>query len=141
MARRNANNTIDNTWYDLLESKVYNKVSKRIRTEIGTEVFCTTDEINVSEAEFPAVWIHELEYFERGMDLTNISINAVLYSMQIDVFAATKAESRKIMKYAVAAMKDLNFNITTMPISMQMGADLYHTVARFRRMIGAGDKI
>ena len=128
-------------WYDLLESKIYNKVAKRIEKENGSEVFCTTDEVNVSETEFPTVWVHELEGIERGMDLTNQTINALLYNMQIDIYAKTKAEAKKLMRYSVTAMKSLMFNITAMPIVLQDSPDVFHTVCRFRRMIGGGDKI
>lgn len=138
MGRKNINT---NEWYDLLESKIYNKVAKRITKENGSDVFCTTDEVNIADTEFPTVWVHELEYPERGMDLTNTSINAVLYNMQIDVYSKDKAESKKIMRFAVSEMKELCFNVISMPLTMQIGADLYHTVARFRRMIGGGDKI
>ena len=128
-------------WYDLLETKIYNKVAKFIEKENGSEVFCTTDGTNVSETEFPTVWIHELEGVERGMDLTNVTLNAVLYSIQIDVFAKTKAEAKKLMRFAMAEMKALMFNTTSMPLILQDGPDVFHSVARFRRLFGGGDKI
>lgn len=130
-----------NDWYSLIESKIFSKVSRGIEREYGSEIFCTTDEASVSGAEFPCVYIHELEGIERGMDLTNTTINAVMYSMQIDVFATSKAESKKILKFATNEMKALMFNITSMPLIMQDSVDVYHSVARFRRMYGAGDKI
>ena len=128
-------------WYDLLETKIYNKVAKFIAKENGSEVFCTTDEVNVSETEFPTVWIHELEGLERGMDLTNMTLNAVLYSVQIDVFSKTKSEAQRLMRYATASMKTMMFNITSLPLTFQDSPDVYHSVARFRRVIGGGDAI
>ncbi len=132
-------NLID--WYDQIETTVYNKVAKYIEKENGEPVFCTVDEVNVSETEFPTVWIHELEGVERGQDLTNITINAVLYNMQIDIFAKTRAEAKKLMRYAVAEMKALEFNITAMPLVLQNNPDIFHAIARFRRHYGGGDKI
>lgn len=130
-----------NEWYDLLESKIYTKVSKGIEREVEGDVFCTTDEVNVADTEFPCVYIHELEGLERWQDLTNTTINGVLYSMQIDVFATSKAEAKRIMRFAVGEMKALMFNITSMPLTVQENADIFHTVARFRRVFGNGDKI
>ncbi len=128
-------------WYDQLETTFYNKVARYIEKENGEAVFCTTDEVNVSETEFPTVWIHELDGIERGQDLTNQTINAVMYAMQIDVYAKTKAEAKKLMRYAVAEMKTLLFNVSAMPRVFQDNPDIFHAVGRFRRMIGGGDKI
>ena len=130
-----------NTWYDLLESKIFSKVANYIEAENEAEVFCTTDEVNVTETEFPAVWIHELEPVEQGQDLTNETVNAVLYSMQIDVYAHDKNEAKKLMRFALAEMKALRFNVTTVPLTIQLGADVYHTVSRFRRVIAGINEV
>lgn len=130
-----------NAWYDQLESKIFNKVADYIDSESGEDVFCTTDEVNVLDTDFPCVWIHELEYVERGQDLKNVTLNGVLYTMQIDVYALDKSEAKKLMRFAVAKMKALKFNVPAMPITMQISADVYHTVARFRRVIGGLDTI
>lgn len=102
---------------------------------------CTTKNENGLPAEFPTLYLHELTPIERGQDLTNETINAVLSTIEIQVWTnTTEDECRKILGEATAQMKTLQFNIIEMPL-VQVNDKIAWGVIRCRRMIGNADQI
>lgn len=126
-------------WYSYIEATIYNKVSKGVKAVYGNTLNTTSESVDPTNAVFPTLYIHELEPVERGQDLDNTTVNAILCTIQADVFTHTKADCTKILRLTTAQMKLLRFNVPAMPIAIQESADVWHGVVRFRRIIGNGD--
>lgn len=130
---------MNEAWFSKIESRVFTIFKKRMREEFPN-VFYTTANEKVVESKFPCVYLHELEQLEQGRDLDNVTVNAVLSTIQIQVFTKTAAENKDIMTEAVLQMKKLRFNVAAMPIYTSEGdKTIFLSVARFHRMLGAGD--
>lgn len=131
---------MDNSWYLQVQSKVFTQVQYMMNKKYP-KLNCTTKNENGLPAKFPTLYLHELEPIERGMDLTNETVNAVLSTIEIQVWTnTTEDDCRKIMSEAVTQMKKLSFNIIALP-EIQMNDKIAWGVMRCRRMIGNGDKI
>ena len=102
---------------------------------------CTTKSENGLPAEFPTLYLHELEPIERGQDLTNETVNAVLSTMEIVIWTnTTEDDCRKMLAEAVNQMKHLQFNIIGMPVVVT-NDKISRGVIRCRRLVGNGDKL
>lgn len=127
-------------WYMQIQSKVFTQVQYMMKKKYPT-LKCTTKNENGLPASFPTMFLHELEPIESGQDLTNESVNAVLSTIEIQVWTnTTETECRKIISEAVTQMKALQFNIIAMPV-VQINDKIAWGTIRCRRMIGNGDKI
>ena len=135
---------MNNSWIFDIENIIFTKVKKVVSDELSGKYpklkFTTTDNASGSPT-FPCVYIHELPGVERGGDLENKSINAVLYTMQIDVFAnSSQEDAKRVMRSVVLAFKELGFTIYQMP-EFKNESSIYRQVVRVRRLIGNGDSL
>ena len=131
---------MDNTWFLQIQSKVFTQIQYMMKKKYPA-LNCTTKSENGLPAEFPTLYLHELEPIERGQDLTNETVNAVLSTMEIVVYTnTTEDDCRKIMTEAVEQMKSMYFNIIAMPIVVT-NDKISRGVMRCRRMVGNGDKL
>ena len=132
-----------NDWFSQIESKVFTQISYML-SERSDAPFPKLKCTSVSQNEityFPTLYLHELQPVEAGMDLTNESVNAVLSTIEIQVWTNTKElDCRNILSAAILEMKQMGFNVTMFP-SITTDSKIRWGVARFRRMIGAGDGI
>jgi len=129
---------MDNNWYMQIQSKVFTRIQYMMQKKYP-KLECTTKNENGLPAKFPTLFLHELTPIERGMDLENKTINAVMCTIEIQVWTnTTEDDCRKIIADAVSQMKDLQFNVIELPV-VQMGDKIAWGVARCRRMIGNGD--
>lgn len=130
-------------WFSKIESNVFTQIEYMLASRKDApfpKLKCTT----VSQNEityFPTLYLHELQPVEAGMDLTNESVNAVLSTIEIQVWTNTKElDCKNILSAAILEMKQMGFNVTMFP-SITTDSKIRWGVARFRRMIGAGDGI
>ena len=131
---------MDNTWYMQIQSKVFTQIQYMMKKKYA-KLKCTTKNENGMPAEFPTLYLHELEPIERGQDVTNETVNAVLSTVEIQVWTnTTEDDCRKIMAEAVDQMKKLQFNIIAMPV-IKTNDKISWGVMRGRRMVGNGDKL
>ena len=105
---------MDNNWYMQIQSKVFTQVSYMMKKKYPS-LNCTTKNENGLPATFPTLYLHELAPVEQGQDLTNETVNAVLSTIEIQVWT----------------------NTTETEVSDKIAWG----VIRCRRMIGNGDKI
>lgn len=133
----------DETWFSKLESKVFSQVEYMLATRTDApfpNMKCTT----VSQNEvttFPTLYLHELQPVEAGMDLTNETVNAVLSTIEIQVWTnTTELDCKNILAAAIVEMKRMGFNVTMFP-SITTNSKIRWGVARFRRMVGAADDL
>lgn len=132
---------VDDRWFSQIESRIFTLVSYRVRKALEDDfpsIKCTTEGQSTSKPYFPTWYLHELQPLEVGQDLENTTVNAVMETIEIVVYAKTKSDASKIMTETIIQMKALAFIITMMPITSSDG-NVYSSVARFRRLIGSGD--
>ena len=129
-------------WAFELENKLYSlikyKATKELIEDFPNITFTSTDKAS-EVATFPTVYIHELPAMEVGNDLSNETINAVLETIQVDVYTnSTQKDAKDVMMVIASIMKSLRFDIGMMP-EFNNGSAYYRTTARFSRVIGSGD--
>lgn len=130
-------------WMIDLEPKLFaiikSKALPRLIKDFPKIKFTSSDSNFSSTANFPCVYIHTLPGTEIGTDLTNESINGVLYSMQIEVYTdSSQTDARKVMGVIVGVLKELRFTINSIPEFDNL-SNVYRQIVRCRRIIGAGD--
>lgn len=129
-------------WTSDLTSIVFTRLktqfSSTIKNKYPDLYFTNSDKVQ-NNPKFPTVYLHENGSIEQGQDLDNTGINAVLATFQVDVIdSQSQTRVNEVMDEVVRVMKSMRFSITSMPGYQNTDRD-YRSVARFRRMIGAGD--
>lgn len=101
---------------------------------------CTTKSQNTI-TQFPTLYLHELQPVELGEDLVNDGVNAVLSTMEIQVWSnVSETECKAIIADAVLEMKRFGYSVTMFP-DVRTDNKIAWGAARFRRVIGAGDSL
>ena len=130
-------------WFAEIESNVFTQVSYMLveRTDAPyPELNCTTVSQN-TVVRFPTLYLHELQPVEAGNDLLNESVNAVLSTIEIQVWSnVSEKDCKDIITAAVLEMKRLGYNVTMFP-SVQTDSKIAWGAARFRRMVGSCDSL
>lgn len=131
-------------WFSKIESTVVTQVSYMLKDRDKApfpNLECTSVNENVNPAELPCLLLHELEPVERGQDLDNANINAILHTMEGQVWTnAGQTECKNILTAAITEMKRLRYNIIMLP-TVKTESGISWGVFRARRMIGANDKL
>lgn len=124
-------------------SRIRNEFPKTIKVNNKT-IQMTDDNFSTvgssgTPAVFPFVYVKLLPGVEQGQDIEGTSINAGLFTFQIDV-TDNQSQSRatKVMNEVVKIMKSMRFSVIAMP-SFDDTKDTHRSTARFRRTIGASD--
>lgn len=135
-------------WYANIGNTIYSYV-KHVMTNVKgwgqKKLYCTPDlgltavDEDGTPKNFPTLYIHELTPVEKGNDLTNETVNAVMCSIELIAYAKTKDECLELISDATECMKALRFNATMIPLT-ELTGDYFTSIARFRRMVGSGDK-
>lgn len=121
-------------------SRIKNKYPARLKTMFPNTNFTTSDRV-ADDPQFPTIYVHEMSSVEKGNDLENTTINAVLSTFQIEVYDNESMDNARIvMNNVVETMKSMGFSIVSMP-EFKNSQSVYRRVARFRRMIGSGDTL
>lgn len=130
-------------WFAEIESNVFTQVSYMLaeRTDAPyPDLNCTTVSQNTM-VHFPTLYLHELQPVEAGNDLVNESVNAVLSTIEIQVWTnVSEKDCKDIITAAVLEMKRLGYNVTMFP-SVQTDSKIAWGAARFRRMVGSCDSL
>lgn len=88
---------------------------------------------------FPYITFVELPGQERGRDLEASTINAALFSFQVDVYDNSKENTTKeCMEAIVKIMKSMMFEAKTLPAPDSRPQE-YRSTARFSRVISKND--
>ncbi len=119
-------------------SRIKNKYPSSLKTKYPNTLF-TTDDRDLSKPSFPTVFVHEISSREQGNDLENLTINAILLTIQVDVYDnAKKSNAKEVMDYVCNTMKSMGFSIINCP-EFKSSDSVYRQTARFRRMVGSCD--
>lgn len=129
-------------WYADIESAVFSYNEYFLTKTPGAEfpgLFCTTNDKNTNFASFPCLMVKEISQEEIGNDLDNSTVNAVRSTFECRAYALSDDECRRITVAQSKLMKALRFNAVMLPEHSQEG-ETHVSIARYRRVIGAGDK-
>lgn len=130
-------------WFAEIESKVFTQVTYMLSEREDApypELKCTTASQN-TVVNFPTLYLHELQAVEAGNDLHNTSVNAVVSTIEIQVWSNESGKKCKdILTSAIVEMKRLKYNVTMFP-DIITDKSIAWGVARFKRMVGSGDTI
>lgn len=129
-------------WTSDIESMVFTRIkakgNKALKSKYPNIYFTTSDKAQTNP-KFPTVYLHEVGSIEQGMDLENTEINAVLNTIQVDVFDNESQERvKEVMSNIVKTMKSMRYTVISLP-EFQNTSSTYRQTARFRRMIGKQD--
>lgn len=131
-------------WYSQIESTVFTIVQYNLKTKTSApfpNLTCTTTSSSETPSKFPTLYLHELNPLEQGQDLENNEINAIMHSIEIQVFSnKSETEVRNIMASAIAEMKKLRYSVTLFPDPTTTNK-VSSAVARFRRVIARGETL
>lgn len=131
-------------WYMMIPLMVFTKIKSDFSQEIKNAYGITDKNFSTvgssdTPAVFPFVYVQTLPALERGQDMEGSTVNGALFSFQIDVYSnKTQAEARKVMSEIARLMKEMHFEIVSMP-SFQNANDVHRMTARFSRIFGADD--
>ena len=134
------------TWYSEIESTIYTHLQHVLVEVVDApypELNCTTS--NRSESlenisDFPNLYVHLLPPAELGNDLTNVTVNGIRATFELQVYSdKSESECREIMTACIQEMKKLCFNVSMFPDPQTASEKKYYALARFTRVIGAGD--
>lgn len=130
------------TWYSKIEGQVFSQIQYMLKDRENAPfptLNCTTVNENPNPADFPCLYLHELDPIERGNDLYNDSVNAVLHTIEVQVWTNEGQTSCKnIINTAVLELKRLRYNIIMLP-TVKTSSGISWGVLRARRIIGSAD--
>lgn len=133
-----------NDWATDLESTVTALVKAKSLPQLQkkySKIRITDEGENSGSAVFPTVYIHLLSPTEQGQTLDGQTINALLATFQVDVTTNTsKSDCRKVMATVMNVFKEMRFQGKSLP-ETSINNKIYHSVARFSRVIGANDRL
>lgn len=134
----------DSTWFLDNESRIYTLIKSKTYDDLKKKypkiTFTTSSEIQ-TEPKFPSVYIHELQPSERQQTLAGDYIGSVETTFEVRVTVNTqKTDCVKVLKPILQEFKNMRFNLVSVtPPTSQ--ANMFYTVARFRRILGSGETL
>lgn len=130
-------------WFAQIEGSVFTQIAYMLseRDEAPyPDLKCTTVSQN-TVVNFPTLYLHELQAVEAGNDLYNSAVNAVISTIEIQVWSnENEKKCKDILSTAIVEMKKLRYNVIMFP-DVVTDRNIAWGVARFRRMIGSDDTI
>ena len=141
---------VDNTWAYENETKVIGILNSyaipRLRKKFPNMkwqegVTITNLESRLSTPTFPTIYVHEMPGKEQGQTLDGQYINGVLTTFEVQTFTNVQQSDAKLMIAIVSdVFKEMRFECIAMPEFKSEGT-VYRSVARFRRTLGANDRL
>lgn len=134
-------------WVFDIESKIYTIVKTRLVKALSTtypKLLVTQEQKLNDEVQLPSIYIKMLDSPEIGADLDNSNVNAMLVTFETHITVSKDMELtglRRISASVLEQFKKLRFNMVTRGEIVRETSDTYKSIARFRRVIGAGEEI
>ena len=131
-------------WTDRISSVVFTRIKNEFSSTIKKnykmkdENFSTVGSSD-TPAVFPLVYIQLLPSAETGQDLEGTTINAGLFTFQIEVTDnQTQARAKDVMSEVKRIMKSMRFTVQCTP-TLEDTKDTHRAIMRCNRIIGSGD--
>lgn len=130
------------TWYSQIESSIFTYLQYMMKNRQNApypRLNCTTKSQSTKPSEFPTLYIHNLNPVEMAQDLENDEVNALLSTIEIQVFSnVSEKEANDIMTTAISLMKENRWNVTMFP-DPQTSDKISYAIARFRKLVTESD--
>ena len=131
-------------WTDMISSNVFTRIKNEFSStlkgnyKMKDENFSTVGSSD-TPAVFPFVYIQLLPSAEAGQDLEGKTINAGLFTFQIEVTDnQTQARTKDVMSEVKRIMKSMRFTVQPTP-DIQDTKDTHRAIMRCNRRIGSDD--
>ena len=131
-------------WTMMVPSMIFTRIKNEFSAKTKEKYKMTDKNFSTvgssdTTAVFPFVYVQMLAPLETGRDLEGTSINAGIYTFQIDVTDnKSQSNARAVMTEVLKVMKKMAFQATQMPV-YEDTKDTHRCTARFRRTISEND--
>ena len=131
-------------WTDRISSVVFTRIKNEFSSSLKTKYKMTSSNFSTvgssdTPAVFPFVYIQLLPSTEQGQDIEGNTINAGLFTFQIEVTDNKKQVIAKdVMSEVKRIMKSMQFTVQPTP-DIQDTKDTHRAIMRCNRRIGSGD--
>lgn len=110
-----------------------------VKTMLGGSIRVTDEYRTNTQASFPTVYLEFLESPETAMDLENDEVNAINFTVQVNVYTTDRTQCKEITDDVLEIVKrNLRMTIAMLPIFYEDGS-VINGVFRARRIMGQGD--
>ncbi len=131
-------------WTDRISSVVFTRIKNEFSSTLKTKYKMTSSNFSTvgssdTPAVFPFVYIQLLPSTEQGQDIEGNTINAGLFTFQIEVTDnQTQARAKDVMSEVKQIMKSMRFTVQCTPI-LEDTKDTHRAIMRCNRRIGSDD--
>ena len=131
-------------WTDRISPIVFTRIKNGFSSTLMTKYKMTSSNFSTvgssdTPAVFPFVYIHLLPSTEQGQDVDGNTINAGLFTFQIEVTDNKKQVIEKeIMSEVKRIMKSMRFTVQCTP-TLEDTKDTHRAIMRCNRIIGFND--
>lgn len=131
-------------WTDRISSVVFTRIKNEFSSSLKTKYKMTSSNFSTvgssdTPAVFPFVYIQLLPSTEQGQDIEGNTINAGLFTFQIDVTDnQTQSRAKDVMSEVKRIMKSMRFTVQPTP-DIQDTKDTHRAIMRCNRRIGSDD--
>ena len=131
-------------WTDRISSVVFTRIKNEFSSSLKTKYKMTSSNFSTvgssdTPAVFPFVYIQLLPSTEQGQDIEGNTINAGLFTYQIEVTDNKKQVIAKdVMSEVKRIMKSMRFTVQPTP-DIQDTKDTHRAIMRCNRRIGSDD--
>lgn len=131
-------------WTDRISSIVFTRIKNEFSNSLKTKYKMTSSNFSTvgssdTPAVFPFVYIQLLPSAEQGQDIEGDTINAGLFTFQIEVTDnQTQARAKDVMSEVKRIMKSMRFTVQCTP-TLEDTKDTHRAIMRCNRIIGSCD--
>ena len=131
-------------WTDRISSVVFTRIKNEFSSTLKTKYKMTSSNFSTvgssdTPAVFPFVYIQLLPSTEQGQDIEGNTINAGLFTFQIEVTDnQSQTRAKDVMSEIKRIMKSMRFTVQPTP-DIQDTKDTHRAIMRCNRIIGSDD--
>lgn len=131
-------------WTDMISSNVFTRIKNEFSSTLKTKYKMTSSNFSTvgssdTPAVFPFVYIQLLPSTEQGQDIEGNTINAGLFTFQIEVTDnQTQERAKDVMSEVKRIMKSMRFTVHPTP-TLEDTKDTHRAIMRCNRIIGFND--
>ena len=131
-------------WTDRISPIVFTRIKNEFSSTIKTKYKMTNSNFSTvgssdTPAVFPFVYIQFLPSVEAGQDLEGNSINAGLFTCQVEVTDnVSQTRAKEVMSEIKRIMKSMRFTVQCTP-TLEDTKDTHRAIMRCNRLIGSCD--
>ena len=131
-------------WTDRISSVVFTRIKNEFSSSLKAKYKMTSSNFSTvgssdTPAVFPFVYVQLLPGTEQGQDIEGNTINAGLFTFQIEVTDnQTQSRAKDVMSEVKRIMKSMRFTVQPTP-DIQDTKDTHRAIMRCNRRIGSDD--